>query len=236
MAKSSKISERKAQEILLGTNFLQQLGVDKDAYSRRLSSLPRVEKLLVNASVNFIKRVQANLDKLGKVSTGTLQSQIASSKIVNNKGKYSLSVGYPKNSKAAKYYDYVNKGVKGVKSKQPDSPYKFKNEGVSPEFQKSIRAWIKINASAAKIDTAPKYEPTKAKRKRQALSKIADQNKNLKSLAYVFARSIKRKGIEKSGFFDKAVEQTLGKKFIESLSKEAKRDVEIFVKSSLITK
>lgn len=236
MAKSSRISESKAQEILLGTTFLKNFGIARKDYSEKLSSLPKIERILIDAAASFAKRVQDNLDKLGKVSTGTLSGSIQQSKLINNKGKYTISIGYAKESKAAKYYDYVNKGVTGVKSKRPDSPYKFKNEGVSPEFQKSIREWIKINASAAKIDTAPKYKINKTKRKRQVLSKIVDQNKNLKSLAYVFARSIKRKGIEKSGFFDKAVEQTLGKKFMESLSKAAKRDVEIFVKSSLITK
>ena len=42
------------------------------------------------------------------------------------------------------YYDFVDKGVKGVKnkSKAPNSPYSFKNLGVSPDMLSSFKSYI----------------------------------------------------------------------------------------------
>jgi hypothetical protein len=44
------------------------------------------------------------------------------------------------------YYDYINQGVMGYKSKKPDSPYKFKDSfTMSPEGRLSIMNWLKNN-------------------------------------------------------------------------------------------
>ena len=52
------------------------------------------------------------------------------------------------------YYDYVNKGVKGVKSSRnaPSSPYQYKNLGMSQDGRASLRKYIE--SGRAKINVA----------------------------------------------------------------------------------
>ena len=57
------------------------------------------------------------------------------------------------------YYDFVNEGVKGVKSSKnaSTSPYKFKNYGMSPDGRASIKKYIlsgKAKVSATEGDKA----------------------------------------------------------------------------------
>lgn len=227
MAKS--ISQVQAE--LLAGRFLDRFKENKNEYLKA-SGLPIVDRLIVLATANFVIRVEENLKRLGKISTGTLASEIRTGEIIKRNGKYTVNIGYPKNSKAAKYYDYVNKGVMGVKSKKPDSPYKFKTETVGEEFNKSIRQWIKTNSIAAKLEDQ-RTGLSKTQKKRKAILKAAEESKNLKSLAYVFARSIKRKGLPQTKFFSNAANEYFGQKFFNAISKTAKADVIVFMKSSI---
>ena len=68
------------------------------------------------AAANFIQKVKSNIEVLGISDTGALSDDISQGDLIKQPNGYSISLGYPVNSKAAKYYDFINKGVQGVKT------------------------------------------------------------------------------------------------------------------------
>lgn len=208
------------QNEILSDNTLNRLGMERGS----LDSLPSVEKYLIESAANFIIKVQENINALGISDTGALSDDLAQGDLIKQGGSYSISMGYPSNSKAVKYYDYVNKGVRGVKSGTPDSPYAFKNLGVSKKFSENIFSWIKRNGIRGDVAI------TKRQAKRQSLSKMANQLSKQKSLAYAVAVGIKKKGLRKTGFFDNAVDNYFGNDFVATLSKIVGQDITILIK------
>ena len=78
-----------------------------------LKELPFVEKVILSYAAKFIIQVQKNLQKANKVDTGRLEDDIQQGDLIKADGSYLIDIGYPKTSEGAKYYDFVNKGVKG---------------------------------------------------------------------------------------------------------------------------
>lgn len=102
------------------------------------------------------------------------------------------------------YYRFIDEGVKGYKSsylKSRSSRYKFQNRYVGRKMLNAISRWIK-NAGIASFKKPQGGRITQ-------LRSVAQQ-KN--SMAWAIATSIKKKGIEATGFFTKAVSD---KKIIE---------------------
>ncbi len=188
MAKSIK----QLQAELLSSGTLDKLGASKQDFAA-LETLPVLEQYLVLAAANFIQKVKDNIEVLGISDTGALSDHIAQGDLIKESNGYSISLGYPKNSKAAKYYDFVNKGVKGVKSKTPNSPYSFKNIGVSRSMLKNISSWVNRNG-VQRNDVAI----TQRQAKRQSLSKMVSEASKKKSIAYAVAVNIKKKGLKKT--------------------------------------
>lgn len=223
MAKSIKQLQ---DEVL---SFLETKGESKQQFAD-VTELPAIEQLMVLSAANFILQVQENLNKAGKVDTGTLSSDITSGQVITTGTGYELEIGYPVNSKAAKYYDFVNKGVKGLRSGQPaDSPYAFKNEKVSLSMLTALSSWYRRNAAAGKRETQKK-NLSAVQRKRKRLLKAVSAETKLKSLAYATAVSIKRKGLKKTGFFDKAIKTSFGKEFVTAVAKIAGREIQINIR------
>jgi len=218
MAKSIK----QLQAELLDEGLLDRLGAQRED----LSKLTLTEQLLIRSAANFIERVKQNIEVLGISDTGALSDDISQGELTKQGGTYSISLGYPANSAAAKYYDFVNKGVRGVKSKTPNSPYSFKNLGVSRKFQDNIFSWIKRNNVQGDVAI------TKRQAKRQSLSKMASAATNQKSLAYAVAVGIKKKGLRKTGFFDNAVDNIFGADFATAVSKIVGQDIKILIKQN----
>lgn len=215
-------SIRQLQAELLDDGLLDRLGAKKED----LTQLPLTEQLLIQSAANFILKVKQNIEVLGISDTGALSDDISSGELVKQGGSYSIELGYPANSKAAKYYDFVNKGVKGVKSGTPVSPYSFKNLRVSRKFEENISSWIKRNN--VKGDVAI----TKRQAKRQSLSNMKTQATQKKSLAYIIALSIKKKGLKKTGFFDNAVDSIFGADFTTAISKLIGQDIRILIRQN----
>jgi hypothetical protein len=218
MAKSIK----QLQAELLDEGLLDRLGAQRED----LSKLTLTEQLLIRSAANFIERVKQNIEVLGISDTGALSDDISQGELTKQGGTYSISLGYPANSASAKYYDFVNKGVRGVKSKTPNSPYSFKNLGVSRKFQDNIFSWIKRNNVQGDVAI------TKRQAKRQSLSKMASAATNQKSLAYAVAVGIKKKGLRKTGFFDNAVDNIFGADFATAVSKIVGQDIKILIKQN----
>ncbi len=197
-----------------------------------VTNLPAAEQLIVLSGANFILNVQDNLTRANKIDTGGLFDGISQGELIKTASGYELELGYKKGSKAAKYYDFVNKGVRGTASenKAPNSPYKFEYEYPKwgGEFHKAILGWYRRHASLGRKETQTK-NLSGLQRKRKKLLKMVDAEKNKKSLAYATAISIKRKGLKTTGFFDKAIQQSFGKEFTNQLGKAIGRDIQLLV-------
>lgn len=202
------------------------------ALYEEVTNLPAAEQLILLSAANFILNVQDNLTKANKIDTGDLFNDIAQGELIKTSTGYEINVGYPKGSKAAKYYDFVNKGVQGFKeqTKAPNSPYKYKSEYPKwgGEFHKAILGWYRRHASFGRKESQKK-NLSGLQKKRKKLLKMVDAEKNRKSLAYATAISIKRKGLKTTGFFDKAIEQSFGKEFTNQLGKAIGKDIQLLI-------
>lgn len=226
MAKSTKQLEA---EVL---GFLDTIGAEKSEFKRSTNGLKGIEYYLTLAATNFVLKVQDNLNKQGKVDTGNLVEELEQTAVSQNANTLSITIGYPSQSEAAKYYDYVNKGVRGYKSQQPNSPYSFKEKRPLPSkgMVLNIAKWLRRNASIGRM-TKENTIITKGQRKQKSLSKMVDENKRFKSLAFAVAKSIKKKGIKRSGYFDDAIQQYFGPEFSQRVSKIVGREIIINVKA-----
>jgi hypothetical protein len=216
-------SIKQLQSELLSSGTLNQLGASREDFTE-LEKLPVLEQYLILAAANFIQKVKDNIEVLGISDTGALSDDIAQGDLIKQPNGYSISLGYPANSKAAKYYDFVNKGVKGVKSGTPNSPYSFKNLGVSRSMLKNISSWVNRNG-VRRNDVSI----TKRQAKRESLSKMVSEASKKKSIAYAVAVNIKKKGLKKTGYFDSAVNEYFGRDFAVSVSKILGQDIKVLI-------
>jgi hypothetical protein len=216
-------SIKQLQSELLSSGTLNQLGASREDFTE-LEKLPVLEQYLILAAANFIQKVKDNIEVLGISDTGALSDDIAQGDLIKQPNGYSISLGYPANSKAAKYYDFVNKGVKGVKSGTPNSPYSFKNLGVSRSMLKNISSWVNRNG-VRRNDVSI----TKRQAKRESLSKMVSETSKKKSIAYAVAVNIKKKGLKKTGYFDSAVNEYFGRDFAVSVSKILGQDIKVLI-------
>lgn len=210
---------------------LDSIGVSSKGF-KEVDSFGGIEDMMVLAAANFILKVQENLNQSGSIDTGTLASEIEKGEVVNSGGVYSIEVGYKAGSKASKYYDFVNKGVRGTRSGEPsDSPYSFKNDKPGLKMTSAIAGWYRRHATAGRRETQKK-NLSSVQRKSKKLSKMVDANKRLRSLAYATAVNIKRRGLKKTGFFDKAVQNTFGTEFVKALAKISGKEIAINLRSN----
>jgi hypothetical protein len=147
-----------------------------------------VEAVLIEWAGEFITECRNNLQRTKSVSTGNLADNITPT-IESSNGVYTLSIVLPD------YYDFVNKGVQGVKGGNP-SPYRFRKLTVSYDMMRSIRKWVIRKNLKATVQN--KKFPNKK-------VKTFDQTSN--SMAYAVAVGIKKKGIKATHFFDKAIDK-----------------------------
>lgn len=200
-------------------------------FEKDISKIKGLERLIILSAANFILKVQENLNKAGKVDTGTLANDITQGELIQTGSKYEIEIGYPAGSKSAKYYDFVNKGVRGVVSGEPsDSPYSYKNDKPGSAMTSALMGWYKRHASAARREDAPKKSLSAVQRKSKRLSKMVDGNKRLRSLAYATAINIKRRGLKKTGFFDKAVDSSFGSQFYSAVAKITGKEIAINIR------
>jgi hypothetical protein len=210
-------NEIAANEALLNElSKLEEIGTD---------NLPATERTIVEYAVEFIKKVRENLDTLNKIDTGGLDRDIQKGELLNQSGVYTIEIGYPKTSKAAGYYDYVNKGVKGKDSQLPNSPYKFQTRTPSLKgpMVLAIQKWMKRNGI---IGRKQKYSITALEKKRKSISELDSSRTG----AWLIARKIKRQGLPKTGFFDNAIDEYFGDTFGAAMAKAVGADIRVGVK------
>lgn len=192
--------------------------------------LDYIQKVMFMHGEEFIKQAIKNLKKANKINTGTLSSDLAQGEINVSGGVYSMKVGYPENSKGSEYYDYVNKGVKGLSGSQ-NSKYKFRTFNPSKNMVAAIDSWLKNNRISSRFE-GQKKNLSSLQKKRKSITKIISEAESKKRLSYVIAKSIKRKGINKTGFFDKAQDAAFGESFANDIAKAAGKEISIRIKSA----
>jgi len=208
------MSITKAQASALAEGFLNTLGEQP----MKEGEFPIIEKLLLDFGGDFIKNAQKNLNANNSIASGKINDiRMNFTKFGTN---YSISLGYPKSEPASKYWDFINKGVKGTKNIKADAktPYKFNPSKKSIPISVA-QGWLGYNKL--------KVVAVKPYRKLGVETKATDEKK---SLAYVLARSIHRKGIRSTHYFDDAQKETFGKNFYEVMEVALGKDIQIKIK------
>ena len=214
------MSISKAQIQALRDNFIQSLGGSFDKYKG--GDLPVLEETLALYGQAFNDRITQILDSENITSSGKLAEPALP--IITKFGTgYILSLGYEPGSEASKYYDFVNKGVKGTKNEKADSktPYAFKGNKKAVPVS-SIEKWLGYN----KLKSVSVKKYTKLGTEAKAIE-------GKKSLAFLIARSIHRKGLKSTRYFDRAVAQIFNKEFIENIAIAVGGDIQIQIKQAI---
>lgn len=222
MAKSLK----QVQDELLSDGYIDSLA--DDPVQRGEDPQPRaISDLLIKVAGAFVVAVQENLDRLGKVSTGGLTDGISSGELVQSGATYTLEIGYDKNDPAAKYYDFVNKGVRGIVSGEPSrSPYKFRKLSAPPVMVEAIAGWLRVNGIAARNEDQ-REGLSRLQQKRRTIAAVQDPQADF---AYAIALAIKRRGLPYTGYFDQAVNAYFGKTFAQAVAKIAAVDIRVAIR------
>mgnify|MGYP007090450119 CR=1 FL=1 len=215
------MSISKAQIQALRDSFIQSIG-DTGFDKYKDGELPILEETLAKYGQAFNDKITEILDKENITSSGKLAEPALP--IITKFGTgYILSVGYQQGSEASKYYDFVNKGVKGTKNTKADgkTPYSFKTSKKAVPVS-SIEKWLSYN----KLKSVSVKKYTKLGVETKAIE-------SKRSLAFVIARSIHRKGLRSTHYFDRAVAQIFNKEFIESIAVAVGGDVLIQIKQTV---
>lgn len=157
-----------------------------------------IEDTLSQYGELFLKNLEKYANERQVVATGNMISKTKVNVIEGN-GSQILRISLPY------YFDFVNEGVKGVKSTKnaPKSPYRFKTlTGMSAEGRRSLKKYIQSGKAKVRLVDKPVGTETKGKRlqgkKKQLIERQLDQ------LIY----NIKKYGIKATRFFDDAFEDT----------------------------
>ena len=203
-------------------------GASTEDYAN-LGKLPFIEKMLIAYAARFIIAAQNNLKKANKTDTGTLDKDLAQGDIIRQGSSYSIDIGYPVDSAGAKYYKFVNKGVKGFYSEQPNSPYSFKSAfpKMNGPMVTAIQKWVKRNALSSRKEDV-KYNLSGLQKKRKSVAQLNTG----RTTAYLIARKIKQRGLPKTGFFDNAIDQVFNQAFYDKMSKAVGADVRVYIKQA----
>ena len=191
-----------------------------------------VQKVIYDAAEKFIKAAKQTISKKRKIDTVKM-SDIILSEIYNKKGILGIEIGYDKKNPASLYGKYQNKGVKGVKSnRNADSPYSFKDLNVSPKFIEAIMEWYLRHKNYIKNEDQTKgLKGLQTKRKK--IAKIVDEKKNLRFLAQKTAENIKRRGLNRVGFFDDNLPKVFNEEFRVKLAKALGQDIKLNITQTL---
>jgi len=208
------MSISKAQAIALGEGLINTIGEQP----MKEGEMPVIERMLRDFGGDFITTAQKNLNKNKSIASGAINDiRIDLTKFGTS---YTLSLGYPKSEPASKYWDFINKGVKGTKNTKADgnTPYKFNPSKKSIPIS-AAQKWLGYNK--LKVTAVKKY-------KKLGVEEKAIDSK--KSLAFMVARSIHRKGIRSTHYFDNAAKETFGKNFYEVMEAALGKDIQIKIR------
>jgi hypothetical protein len=164
------------------------------------TQITSVDQIMMRYAKLFIDAAEKRINERGKVDTGKMSDiEISTVQFVN--GKWSMTIGYDKNNPASKYYDFQNKGVKGLKSGSPNSVYAFRTLNVSTKMVDALMQWYMRHRNYIKNETQKKGL-SKLQTKRKKIGSVVSKQNNLRQIAEATAKRIKERGIKRIGFFE----------------------------------
>lgn len=181
---------RKAQQDAISSGFLNQIGENK-------FEIAVATNLLEQYGIEFAKVLAENIKQRGLTSSGALADNIFP-QMSNDKKTLIIRM--------LDYYDFVNEGVKGVRSSKnaPGSPYKFKSFGMNADGRKSIRQYIQ--SGKAKVSSTMNDKARGIGLERKGV-KFAEKKSLIDRQVDNMIYMIKRFGIKKTNYFTDTVKQ-----------------------------
>ena len=167
-------------------------GFNEDAFQYEPLDITVVNELLGRYGADFQQNLAAVMAEKNVVASGEL-SKTARVSVYQDKVGMEIYLN--------SYYDYPNQGVKGVNSSKnaPNSPYQYKNYGMSEDGRASIKKYIE--SGKAKISTIQNDKKGIQSSERKKMSLIDLQTQTLIFL-------IKKYGIKATHYLDIAIERT----------------------------
>jgi hypothetical protein len=211
-------------------NVADDLGFGKNLVSTEFTS---VDEIMIRYAQIFITAAQKRINEKGKVDTGNM-SDIEVGTINYLNGKYSLTIGYDPSNPASKYYDFQNKGVKGIKSNSPNSMYAFRTLNVSTKMVDALMKWYMRHRNYIKKETQKKGL-SRLQSKRKKVGSVASAQKNLRQIAEATAKRIKERGIKRVGFFEDNM-KTFGAEFQKEIAIAMGTNIVVSIKQILEVK
>jgi hypothetical protein len=171
-----------------------------------------LEKILVQYGSDFALELTESMKQKQVFGSGKLADSIIPT--INEEGN-TLTI------RMLNYYDFPNKGVKGVKSSAnaPTSPYQYKNFGMSKDGRKSISEYIL--SGRAKIRTVRNDKAVGIGVERKGVSAL---DSKVNTLIYL----IKAYGIKTTNYFDDAFNKVF-KDFAVTAAEAVGRDIVITI-------
>ena len=217
------ISKAQAREFLNG--YLQSLGSE---YKTDPIIGKAIELLLFKYAEEWNKSVKLNLTKAKAIASGELYD-VSVPIVRQTETGYVVEFGYPINSKAAKYYDFVNKGVKGTQNKKSNSGvYAFKSPFPNRKMAASIYTWLN---SARKSVRSVQQPTTPIEKKRTRLKKMLTDAENKRRLAYAISTKIKRDGLRATYYIDKAMKSVFNADFRTAIGDALDTEITIQIRA-----
>lgn len=193
--------------------------------------LNSVEAVMLEGANQFMRLAIARINQRKKVDRGNL-SDIEVTAIKQEGTKYSLTIGYNRNNPASEYYDFQNKGVRGIKSRKPiSSPYSYRTLSVSSKMVNALMQWYMRHKNYIRNEDQRK-NLTPLQQKRKTLGNIVNQQAKLKQIATNTAKAIKKRGMPRIGFFDDNLDKAFGKDFQAKLAKALGQDIVLNIKQT----
>lgn len=217
------INKAQAREFLNG--FLQSKG---NLYNTEPEIGKAIEFMLFKYALEWNKAAKINLTKAKAIASGAL-FDVANPIVTQTPTGYTIEFGYPINSKAAKYYDFVNKGVSGIRNKRANSGvYKFKNPFPNRKMAASIFSWL--NLSRKQVSNV-KQATTTLEKKRIKLKKMLTEAENKKRLSYAISSKIKRDGLRATYYVDKAMKTVFNQDFRAAIGEALDTEITIQIRA-----
>lgn len=184
----------KAQAAFLDTGEINSIGNNRSDFGPVRLSI--TENVMVQYGAEFALKVNEKLNKKLNNASGELSKSITP-EVVSTVTATTLRL------RLLDYYDFINEGVKGVKSSRnaPASPYQYKTLGMSEEGRKTLRQYIQ--SGVAKVRNVKKDVAYGIGNEKKG-KRLTQEETQVNTLAYL----IKAYGLKASHYFTEAFNET----------------------------
>jgi len=181
-------------------SFLQSVGTVRDMFAPTSGSA--LMTYLYNWAQDVTEQLRSSAMAKANATGGLAQSMQAIPSQDGDKVVVSISM--------EDYYDYVNKGVNGIRA-AVGSPYSFKTPYANSNMVRAMTGGSGMSWIGAKG--------------------IVAEDGDYDSLGWAIATSLKQKGIQPTRFFDDVITQELMDTFTEEMEKAFGKQIEIIIAS-----